>query len=57
MERDPIGTVTSEKTEPASSLRKNGDKDTCNMNSHISRDSKSGTTDVAKARWTLLRQV
>lgn len=57
MERDPTGSVTAEKTEPASSLRKNSDEDTCDMNSYISRDSKSGTADVAKARWTLLKQV
>lgn len=56
MERDSTGTA--EKTEPGSPLRKNMREDTCVANSHSSRDETLGdTTDVARARWTLLRQV
>ncbi|KAM8739443.1 calmodulin-lysine N-methyltransferase [Acanthopagrus schlegelii] len=56
MERDSTGTA--EKTEPGSPLRKNIREDTCVANSHSSRDETLGdTTDVARARWTLLRQV
>ncbi|TKS85934.1 hypothetical protein D9C73_019408 [Collichthys lucidus] len=46
-------------TEPASPVRKNINEDnTCVDNSHSSsRDGTCGTTDVARARWTLLRQV
>nr|XP_046258406.1 calmodulin-lysine N-methyltransferase [Scatophagus argus] len=57
MERDSTGIVTAEKTEPASPLRKNINEDTCVAKSHTSRDMNSSTTDVARARWTLLRQV
>ncbi|XP_075931906.1 calmodulin-lysine N-methyltransferase [Anarhichas minor] len=55
MERDSTGTA--EKTEPASPLRKNMNQDTCAANSHSSLVETCGATDVAKARWTLLRQV
>uniref|UniRef100_UPI0037E717BC calmodulin-lysine N-methyltransferase n=1 Tax=Semicossyphus pulcher TaxID=241346 RepID=UPI0037E717BC len=54
MERDR--TATAEKTEPASPLRKNINEDTC-ANSHTSPAGTCGSTDVARARWTLLRQV
>ncbi|XP_026212772.1 calmodulin-lysine N-methyltransferase [Anabas testudineus] len=54
MERD---TVTAEKTEPASPLGKNINEDTCLDNSHSSGVGTCGTTDVARARWSLLRQV
>lgn len=57
METDSGANVTAEKTEPASPLRKNINEDTCVDNSHTSRDGTCGTTDVARARWTLLRQV
>lgn len=55
MERDSTGTA--EKTEPASPLGKNMNQDTCAANSNCALDETCGTTDVAKARWTLLRQV
>lgn len=57
METDSGANVTAEKTEPASPLRKNINEDTCVDNSHTSRDGTCGATDVARARWTLLRQV
>lgn len=57
METDSGANVTAEKTEPASPLRKHINEDTCVDNSHTSRDGTCGTTDVARARWTLLRQV
>ncbi|KAG8000244.1 Calmodulin-lysine N-methyltransferase, partial [Nibea albiflora] len=47
-------------TEPASPLREHINEDnTCVANSHGSSqdDDTCGTTDVARARWTLLRQV
>ncbi|XP_049456175.1 calmodulin-lysine N-methyltransferase isoform X2 [Epinephelus fuscoguttatus] len=46
-----------DKTEPASPLRKTSHQDTCAANSHSSREDTCATTDVARARWTLLRQV
>ncbi|XP_069549104.1 calmodulin-lysine N-methyltransferase [Brachyistius frenatus] len=55
MERESTGTA--EKPEPASPLRGNINEDTCVANSHSSRDGTGGTTDVARARWILLRQV
>ncbi|KAI4813147.1 hypothetical protein KUCAC02_024495 [Chaenocephalus aceratus] len=48
MERDCIDTA--EKTKPASPLRKN-------INEEAANSPICGATDVAKARWTLLRQV
>lgn len=56
MERDI--NVTAEKTEQSSSLRKNINEDTCVVNCRTSSERSCGTADiVAKARWTLLRQV
>ncbi|KAM9345218.1 calmodulin-lysine N-methyltransferase [Symphorus nematophorus] len=55
MERDSTGIA--EKTEPASPVRKNINEDTCAANSQTSQDGTCATTDVARARWTLLRQV
>ncbi|XP_034407627.1 calmodulin-lysine N-methyltransferase isoform X2 [Cyclopterus lumpus] len=55
MERDSNGTA--ETTEPASPLRKNINQDTCAANSHSALVETCGTPDVARARWTLLRQV
>lgn len=50
-------TGTAKKTEPASPLVKNSTEDTCIDDSRSSGDGTCGTTDVARARWTLLRQV
>ncbi|XP_056291635.1 calmodulin-lysine N-methyltransferase [Pseudoliparis swirei] len=55
MERDSNGTA--ETTKPASPLRKNINQDTCAANSHSDLVETCGTSDVARARWTLLRQV
>ncbi|XP_056251220.1 calmodulin-lysine N-methyltransferase isoform X2 [Seriola aureovittata] len=55
MERDSTG--AEEKTEPASPLRKDINDDTCAADSHTSQTETCGPTDVARARWTLLRQV
>ncbi|XP_032397812.1 calmodulin-lysine N-methyltransferase [Etheostoma spectabile] len=55
MERDSTGTA--EKIQPASSLRNSINEDTCAANSLSSQVEICGTTDVARARWTLLRQV
>ncbi|KAM4591141.1 calmodulin-lysine N-methyltransferase isoform 1-T1 [Odontesthes bonariensis] len=55
MERDSTGTA--EKTEPASPLRGIINEDTCTSNDRNSRGTTCGATDVARARWTLLRQV
>ncbi|XP_074532494.1 calmodulin-lysine N-methyltransferase [Halichoeres trimaculatus] len=55
MERDC--TAAAEKSESDSPMRENINEDTCRANSQISRGGTCGTTDVAKARWTLLRQV
>ena len=55
MERDSTGTA--DKTEPASPVRKNINEDTCAANSQTTQDGTCATTDVARARWTLLRQV
>ncbi|TNN64299.1 Calmodulin-lysine N-methyltransferase [Liparis tanakae] len=55
MERDSNGTA--ETTKPASPLRKNINQDTCAANSHSDLVETCGTPDVARARWTLLRQV
>lgn len=57
METDSGANITAEKTEPALPLRKNMNEDTRVDNSPSSRDGTCGTTDVAKARWSLLRQV
>lgn len=57
METDTGANVTAEKAEPALPLRKNMNEDTRVDNSPSSRDGTCGTTDVAKARWSLLRQV
>lgn len=55
MEKDSTGAA--ERTEPVLPLRNNINEDTCVANSHAHRDGTCGTTDVARARWTLLRQV
>ncbi|XP_041646276.1 calmodulin-lysine N-methyltransferase [Cheilinus undulatus] len=55
MERDYA--ANAEKTEPASPLRDKINEDSCADNSHIPRAGTCGTAEVAKARWTLLRQV
>ncbi|XP_042357630.1 calmodulin-lysine N-methyltransferase isoform X2 [Plectropomus leopardus] len=55
MERDSAGAA--EETEPASPLRKNINEDSRAANSQSSREETCATTDVARARWTLLRQV
>ncbi|KAM6998120.1 calmodulin-lysine N-methyltransferase isoform 1-T2 [Tautogolabrus adspersus] len=55
MERDY--SATPEDTEPALPSRDKINEDTCADNSHTSRAGTCGATDVAKARWTLLRQV
>uniref|UniRef100_A0A3Q3GKH0 Calmodulin-lysine N-methyltransferase n=1 Tax=Labrus bergylta TaxID=56723 RepID=A0A3Q3GKH0_9LABR len=55
MERDY--SATPEETEPALPSRDKTTEDTCADNSHTSRTGTCGATDVAKARWTLLRQV
>ncbi|XP_039994580.1 calmodulin-lysine N-methyltransferase isoform X2 [Xiphias gladius] len=55
MERDRTGAA--DMTEPASPLRKNINEDTCAADNHTSRSETCGATDVARARWTLLRQV
>ncbi|GLD63939.1 calmodulin-lysine N-methyltransferase-like protein [Lates japonicus] len=55
MEKDSTGAAA--ETEPASPLRKNINEDTCAADSHTSRAGTCGATDVARARWTLLRQV
>nr|XP_020457178.1 calmodulin-lysine N-methyltransferase [Monopterus albus]XP_020457183.1 calmodulin-lysine N-methyltransferase [Monopterus albus]XP_020457190.1 calmodulin-lysine N-methyltransferase [Monopterus albus] len=57
MERDSIGNITAEKTKPASPLGKNINEDTCTDNSHTSGIETCAAADVARARWTLLRQV
>lgn len=57
MERNSADNITAEQTEPASPLGKNINEDSCVANSHSSRDETCGTADVARARWTLLRQV
>uniref|UniRef100_A0A4W6DR83 Si:ch73-54n14.2 n=1 Tax=Lates calcarifer TaxID=8187 RepID=A0A4W6DR83_LATCA len=55
MEKDSTGAAA--ETEPASPSRKNINEDTCAADSHTSRAGTCGATDVARARWTLLRQV
>ncbi|XP_034537761.1 calmodulin-lysine N-methyltransferase [Notolabrus celidotus] len=55
MERDCNDTA--EKIESNSPLTENINEDTCRDDSHTSRTGTCGTPDVAKARWTLLRQV
>lgn len=55
MERE--STDNAEKTQPASSLLGNMNEDTCVANSPSSPVGTCGNTDVARARWTLLRQV
>lgn len=56
MERETTGTA--EDSDPASPVRKNMNEETTAANSHSSLVTCSGiTTDVARARWTLLRQV
>ncbi|KAM7385361.1 hypothetical protein PAMP_001448 [Pampus punctatissimus] len=50
-------TSTAEKSDPASTVRRHINEDTCAANSHSSRVGTCGTPDVARARWTLLRQV
>ena len=55
MERDAAGAA--ERTEPASPLRENLNEDTCAADHHTPRAGTCGATDVARARWTLLRQV
>lgn len=57
MERDSPAAGAAEKTEPASSSRKNATEEAGEINSHMSRDATCATAEVAKARWTLLRQV
>lgn len=57
MDRNSADNITAEQTEPASPLGKNINEDSCVSNSHSSRDETCGTADVARARWTLLRQV
>lgn len=54
MDSDPDAVLAAEKSEPAS---KTGHEDAGEKNSQISRDGTSGPADVAKARWTFLRQV
>lgn len=51
------GTGNTGKTEPASSLGTNVNEDTCVVDSCSPGDGDCGTTDVARARWSLLRQV
>lgn len=55
MERDSTGTA--EKSDPASPVRRNINEDTCAANPHSSRADTCGATYVARARWTLLKQV
>ncbi|KAG7511582.1 hypothetical protein JOB18_003914 [Solea senegalensis] len=56
MERDSTGAA--ENTQPASPLRKNLNEDRCAADSHTCRDGTcAAATDVARARWILLRQV
>ncbi|XP_008296294.1 calmodulin-lysine N-methyltransferase [Stegastes partitus] len=55
MEKDSTGSA--EKTEPGSVLRENIHEDNCTADSFGSQADNCGTTDVARARWTLLRQV
>ncbi|XP_030603337.1 calmodulin-lysine N-methyltransferase isoform X1 [Archocentrus centrarchus] len=55
MERDAAGDA--ERTEPVSPLRKNTNEGTRAADSHTSRVGTCTNTDVARARWTLLRQV
>ncbi|KAM3606219.1 uncharacterized protein V6R79_012975 [Siganus canaliculatus] len=50
-------TGAADKTEPASTMSNKNNDNTCAANSHISRDGTCSTADVARARWTLLRQV
>ncbi|XP_055358467.1 calmodulin-lysine N-methyltransferase isoform X2 [Betta splendens] len=51
------GTGNAKKSEPASPSGTNVNEDTCVDNSCSSGDGNCCTTDVARARWTLLRQV
>lgn len=55
MERDSTGAA--EKTQPASPRRKDINNDTCAAGSPTSPSGTCDATDVARARWTLLRQV
>ncbi|XP_039893069.1 calmodulin-lysine N-methyltransferase [Simochromis diagramma] len=55
MDRDSSGAA--ERTEPASPLGKNIHEDTRATDSRASRSGTCRNTDVARARWTLLRQV
>lgn len=55
MDRDSSGAA--ERTEPASPLGKNIHEDTRAADSRASRSGTCTNTDVARARWTLLRQV
>lgn len=57
MEMDSGVSVSAEKTEPASPLSNQVNEDTCSSKSQTCPDGSCGTADVAKARWTLLRQV
>ncbi|KAM9726693.1 calmodulin-lysine N-methyltransferase [Menidia menidia] len=50
-------TGSAEKTHPASPLIGNIDDDTCAPHSRNLQGGTDGATDVARARWTLLRQV
>lgn len=50
--------VSSEKTESVSPVMKHVNEDTCSKNTtRTPPEDRCGTADVAKARWTLLRQV
>ncbi|TWW78338.1 Calmodulin-lysine N-methyltransferase [Takifugu flavidus] len=50
MERDSPAAGAAEKTEPASSSRKNATEEAGEINSHMSRDATCATAEVAKAR-------
>lgn len=50
--------VSTERTESVSSLIKNANEDSCcKSKSRTPAEEHCGAADVAKARWTLLRQV
>ncbi|XP_054874466.1 calmodulin-lysine N-methyltransferase isoform X2 [Amphiprion ocellaris] len=55
MEKDSAG--SSEKTKPGSVFMDTINEDNCTADSLSSRADNCATTDVARARWTLLRQV
>ncbi|XP_037829558.1 calmodulin-lysine N-methyltransferase [Kryptolebias marmoratus] len=55
MERDSTGSA--EKSEPVPSCRDNNNEDTCAAKTRTPRGETCGATHVARARWTLLRQV